>query len=168
MELNREDGDDRRFIMVSSTEASREEPDRNLCRDVTSERIRRLNAANGKKQMRLTAEFAYLTTRTILFEDLNYELKGDEAWAALEAIHDLPLTPFDPGSAYQIHDADEVVLVYVDRFAPELIERLRALGEARRNVFVYAWAPGQIAPHLAGLNLEVKPVRETLVKRFQQ
>ena len=38
MELNAEDGGDRSFIMVSSTEATPEEPDKNICRDITAER----------------------------------------------------------------------------------------------------------------------------------
>ncbi|MEP4957720.1 MAG: site-specific DNA-methyltransferase, partial [Roseobacter sp.] len=49
MELNAEDGGDRRFIMVSSTEATEDEPDKNICRDVTAERVRRLNASDDKK-----------------------------------------------------------------------------------------------------------------------
>jgi adenine-specific DNA-methyltransferase len=168
MELNAEDAGDRRFIMVSSTEASADEPARSLCRDVTAERIRRLNASTDKKFENLSAEFAYLTTRQIAFEDLNLELTGLEVWAALEAMHDLPLTPYVEGQPFQVHESDPLVLVYVDRFDDALVGKLRALGKARRNVFVYAWAPGQIAPELTGLNIEVKPVRETLVKRFQQ
>ena len=52
MELNAEDGGSRRFIMVSSTEATEDDPDKNLCRDVTAERIRLLNASDDKRQQR--------------------------------------------------------------------------------------------------------------------
>ncbi|MEM8575999.1 MAG: DNA methyltransferase [Pseudomonadota bacterium] len=65
MELNAEDGGYRRFIMVSSTEATKDEPEKNLCRDVTAERIRRLNASDDKKYAELSAGFAYLRTREI-------------------------------------------------------------------------------------------------------
>src|SRR5690606_28603502 len=82
MELNAEDGGDRRFIMVSSTEATADEPAKNLCRDVTAERIRRLNAANGK-YADLAAEFAYLRTQEIDFEDLDYDLTPGQVWSAL-------------------------------------------------------------------------------------
>jgi adenine-specific DNA-methyltransferase len=155
-------------ILVSSTEKTPENPAQNICKQITAERIRLLNASTDAKYGNLFAEFAYLTMRTIAFEDLNYELKGDEIWTALEAMHDLPLTPFESGAAFQIHETDAMTLVYVDRFAPELVVQLQALGEAQRNVFVYAWAPGQLAPHLSALNIDVSPVRETLVKRFQQ
>ncbi len=41
MELNREDGGNRRFIMVQMPENSEKEPDKNICRDITRERLRR-------------------------------------------------------------------------------------------------------------------------------
>jgi adenine-specific DNA-methyltransferase len=45
MELNGEDEGARRFIMVSSTEATTDEPDKNICRNITAERIRRLSVS---------------------------------------------------------------------------------------------------------------------------
>jgi adenine-specific DNA-methyltransferase len=168
MELNAEDEGARRFIMVSSTEATTDDPDKNICRDITADRIRRLNESSESTFASLCAEFAYLSARRVQFEDLNYELKGDEIWTALEAMHDLPLTPYEQNVPFQVHDTDELALIYIDRFSPELIARVQALGKARRNAFVYTWAPGQITPHLAGLDIEVTPVRDALVKRFQQ
>ena len=67
-----------------------------------------------------------------------------------------------------MHEANELALIYVDRYSTELITRLQALRKERQSVFVYAWAPGQITPLLAGLDIEVTPVRDALVKRFQQ
>nr|WP_298576740.1 site-specific DNA-methyltransferase [uncultured Luteimonas sp.] len=40
--LNAEDGGNRKFILVSSTEATEDEPGKNLCRDVCAERVRRV------------------------------------------------------------------------------------------------------------------------------
>jgi len=53
--LNAQDGGRRRFILCSSTEATEKDPARNLCRDVTAERMRRVIAANG-----YAAGFGYL------------------------------------------------------------------------------------------------------------
>ncbi|MER9520008.1 site-specific DNA-methyltransferase [Mesorhizobium sp. M0614] len=75
MELNAEDGGDRRFILVSSTEKTEEEPDKNLARDVTSERIRRLNRLEEGKHTELSAGFAYLRMREVEFEDLDYDVE---------------------------------------------------------------------------------------------
>lgn len=41
MELNAEDGGRRRFLLVQMSEAGSQEPDKNICRDVTRERARR-------------------------------------------------------------------------------------------------------------------------------
>lgn len=166
MELNAEDGGDRRFIMVSSTEKTEEEPEKNLCRDVTAERIRRLNASDDPKHADLAAGFAYLRTREILFEDLDYDLDPADAWTALEALHDLPLTPYNPTLPYQAHQGDEVTLVLVDRFDPSLVDWLK--GRELTNLFVYAFAPGLVAQHLDTSAFDIRSVRDTLVKGFQQ
>ncbi len=166
MELNAEDGGDRRFIMVSSTEATTDEPDKNLCRDVTAGRIRRLNASKDDKYADLAAPFAYLRTKEVLFEDLDYDLSPAEAWTALEALHDLPLTVYDPDRPWNLHEAEGLALVLVDRFDPAFLDWLHC--RDRQNLFVYAWAPGQIAQQLDGIHVDVRAVRDTLVKRFQQ
>lgn len=166
MELNAEDGGGRRFVMVSSSEATEDEPDKNICRDVTAERIRRLNRNDEKKYTDLAAGFAYLRTHEIAFEDLDYDLQPADAWTALEAMHDLPLTQYDAEAAWNVHEGDDTALVLVDRFDPALLDWLD--GRDLQNLFVYAWAPGQIAQHLEGTHVDIRPVRETLVKRFQQ
>ncbi len=166
MELNAEDGGNRKFIMVSSTEATESDPDKNLCRDITAERIRLLNASEDKKYADLSAGFAYLRTKEILFEDLDYDLAPKDAWTALEAMHRLPLTQYDTTQPWNVHEAEGVILVLIDRFEPELLEWLQA--RSRQNVFVYAWAPGLVSRELGGLNIEVRSVRDTLVRSFQQ
>lgn len=165
--LNAADGGSRRFIMVSSIEATADDPDRNLCRDVTAGRIRRLNASTDPAYAALSAEFAYLRCRTLAFEDLDYDLQPAEAWAALEALHGLPLTPYDP-APWTLHEGDGVALAYVDTYQPDLLPVLRRLSDARTPAFVYAWAPGQVREAASGLEVEVRGVRDTLVARFRQ
>lgn len=41
MELNKEDGGRRQCIMVQMTEATPKEPEKNICRDITRERVKR-------------------------------------------------------------------------------------------------------------------------------
>ncbi len=166
MELNAEDNRDRRFIMVSSTEATADEPDKNLCRDLTAERVRRLNASNEKKFADLVAEFAYLRCRQVEFEDLDLELTPAEVWSALETLHRLPLTRYAK-AAWQEHRTDLQTLIFADRVSAELIEHLHGVVSRRENAFVYAWAPGQITSVL-GDALDVRSVRSELVGRFRQ
>ena len=160
------DGLDRRFIMVSSTEATAEEPDKNLCRDVTAERIRRLNASEDKKFADLSAEFAYLRCREIEFEDLDQDLAPAEVWAALETLHRLPLTRYTQ-APWQEHKTESQTLILADRVGNELLDHLHGVAERRENAFVYAWAPGQITAALGSV-LDVRSVRTELVGRFRQ
>lgn len=165
MQLNAEDGGDRRFVMVSSTEATAEAPDKNLCHQVTAERVRRLNASDDPAYAALNAPFAYLKMVPMAFEDIDYDLTPAQVWTALETLHGLPITPH-PGGAWAMHEGEDATLVLVERLDDALIEVLRGLAGRRVNAFVYAWAPGQVTAALDGLDLEVRPVRETLVKRF--
>ncbi len=170
MELNAADGGDRRFIMASSTERTADEPDKNICRDVTAERIRRLNASTEGTGNDLSAEFAYLRCREIEFTDIDYSdgLEPAEAWNALEALHSLPLTPHKADRKWQAHEGEDVTLVQVDKFAADLLSYLEGLAARRVNAFVYAWAPGQVRDAIGGVDFEVRPIRDTLVRRFQQ
>ncbi|MFD1882034.1 site-specific DNA-methyltransferase [Paracoccus pacificus] len=166
MELNAEDGADRRFIMVSSTEATADDPEKNICRDVTAERIRRLNASDDKKFADLAADFAYLRCREIEFEDLDQDLSPAEVWAALETLHRLPMTQLTQ-APWQEHKTEQQTLIFADRVSTELLDHLRGVAERRENAFVYAWAPGQITAVL-GDALDVRSVRTELVGRFRQ
>ena len=166
MQLNAEDGGDRRFVMVSSTEATAEEPDKNLCDAVTAERVRRLNASDDPAYANLNAPFAYLRMRRLKWEDVDYDLTAAETWAALETLHGLPLTPHDASAAWSEHVGDQVTLILVERVDAALVERLRGLNAQRAPAFVYGWAPGQVSA--AGpLDIDVRSVRETLVSRFR-
>ncbi len=166
MELNAEDGGGRRFIMVSSTEATADDQAKNICRDVTAERIRRLNGFDSGPYADLKAPFAYLRTREIPFEDLDFELSVEEAWHALEAFHGLPLTGWEAGAAFAVHEGEGAVLLLVDRVTADALAAIRSHAASRANLFVYAFAPGQLRSELVGLNVAVCGVRETLVKRF--
>jgi adenine-specific DNA-methyltransferase len=169
MELNAEDGGERRFIMVSSTERTEEEPQKNVCRDITAQRIRLLNASDeDSKYSELVAEFAYLKTRGIDFSNLDYDIQPSEVWNILETIHDLPLTKYEPDQKWNEHSTDSATVIYVDKVSKPFVEYVKKLAEQKKNTFVYSWAPGQILEELAGKNIDVESVHDILVKRFQQ
>ncbi len=76
--LNAEDGGHRRFILISNTEATQAQPDKNLCRDVCAERLRRVLSGytntKGQAVAGLGGGFAYLRARRIPRHRLNYEI----------------------------------------------------------------------------------------------
>jgi adenine-specific DNA-methyltransferase len=57
MDLNKEDKGNRKFILVQMTEATEKEPDKNICKDITRERIKRAiekyGYASGFKYLRV-------------------------------------------------------------------------------------------------------------------
>jgi len=168
MELNAEDKSSRRFIMASSTEVTEDAPDKNICRDITAERIRLLNKSDDKKFEELAADFAYLKTREIPFEAFDDELSPQEVWTALEALHGLPLTEFETGASWNEHAIDSQVIIYADDINKHLITHIKKHVDARSNLFVYSWAPGQIEIEFPKRDFEVRSVRDTLIRRFQQ
>jgi len=60
LDLNKEDGGQRRFILCSSTESTSKDPQKNICRDVCAERMRRVMTGYGSTPG-LGGQFAYLT-----------------------------------------------------------------------------------------------------------
>ncbi|MBF0252168.1 MAG: site-specific DNA-methyltransferase [Alphaproteobacteria bacterium] len=166
MELNAEDEGERAWILVSSTEATRDDPDRNLCRDVTAQRVARLNADTGK-YADLAAEFAYLRTREIPFENLAYDLTGQQVWTIVQAMHGLALSPYDPGRAMQLAETSTGALAYLDRVTEDAVGALRDLSERGWALVVYAWAPGQVENALMGREAEVRAVPGDLTGSYR-
>lgn len=82
-------------------------------------------------------------------------------------MHDLPLTPYDDAGAWAEQESDEAIVILVERVDDALVTRLKALAARRAPAFVYAWAPGQVTSATGPIDLEVRPVRDTLVSRFR-
>ncbi|QKJ66830.1 site-specific DNA-methyltransferase [Deefgea piscis] len=73
LELNAEDEGNRRFILCSSTEATTKEPNKNLCRDICAERLRRVMQGYGNKTG-LGGSFAYLQLDKYQEADVQFEV----------------------------------------------------------------------------------------------
>lgn len=78
LELNAEDAGQRLFILCSSSEATHKEPDKNLCRDVCAERIKRVMQGYGDKPC-LGGGFAYLQLDLLEAADVGFEATADHA-----------------------------------------------------------------------------------------
>ena len=144
--LNAEDGGDRRFILVSSTEATVDQPDKNLCRDVCAERVRRVlggyTNAKGEAVAGLGGGFAYLRARRIARHRLNLKLDHAEVWCALQLLHGKPLSPW-PGGGFAA-DGD---VAYLADFREASVARLRdwlAAAPVDAAKTLYSWAPERL------------------------
>lgn len=151
-DLNRADGQSRRYILISSTEATNEEPSKNLCRDVCAERIRRVTD-NG---------FAYLRTRRIAKHRLTMKLDHAEIWNALQLLHERPVSPW---SGHGL--SADVGMAYLRDFSEP---SLSILAEWRTTftdlpVTLYSWSPERVKA-LVPDTVRCQPIPQHLRDRF--
>ncbi len=167
--LNTEDGGRRRFILVSSTEATTDEPEKNLCRDVCAERLRRVmrgyTGRDGSVVSGIGGDFAYLRTHRVPQGQL-LELDHALVWAALQLIHCETLMPYAKAPFLWAGDEDFAV-VYVPRFDQRIVETLRQRCAAAGEVVLYSWQPQTLRQHLRSSHIAHQPVADTLTRRFR-
>ncbi|MDQ5888077.1 MAG: adenine-specific DNA-methyltransferase, partial [Pseudomonadota bacterium] len=122
-ELNAEDGGQRRLILCSITEATAKEPDKNLCRDVCAERMRRVMAGYGNKPA-LGGSFAYLQLDLLDAADVAFEASADHA-ALLLALRELQALPPQTGGAVrQLAGDAQLALLLCPEVTPQTLETL--------------------------------------------
>lgn len=170
MKLNAEDGGKRRFILVSSTEATTAEPDKNICRDVCAERLRRVIQGYGNKKGEtvdgLTGSFSYLRTRRIPAARVFNEIQHSQVWLTLQLIHGEALTTYDETTKVQVSGSAEARLVYVPRLTAATLKEVERVAALGGSLTVYSWQPGQLRQRIVAGNVAFEKIPEFLVKRF--
>jgi adenine-specific DNA-methyltransferase len=165
LELNREDEGQRRFIMVSATEATADEPDKNICRDVCAERIRRVIGGYGGKEG-TGSDFAYLRVKRMPQEDVLMEIDHAQIWIALKLIHRQSFTPFNPGlTLLEVINPDDS-LVYVTAIGDTTTEKITLQAAQTAHLTVYTWQPGLMRDRLTPQGITVEQIPQFLVSRF--
>jgi len=167
--LNAEDGGNRRYILVSNTEATVEQSDKNLCRDVCAERVRRVlggyTNAKGDAVPGLGGGFAYLRARRIAPHRLATRIDHPEVWHALCLMHDLPLTLWS-GKGLAVAVGDMSAVAYVPDVDADTEAAFRAwlatLGDVALTL--YAWTPERVRAWAPGA--QCAPIPESLRLRF--
>ncbi len=168
--LNQEDGGDRRFILVSNTEATDEAPDKNLCRDVCAERVRRVmrgyDNKKGEAVAGLGGDFAYLRTRRIPAEAVLSRIEHEQVWTALQLIHTQALQPYESGEALQTAKWADGLLIYCPKISKETPEQLLALLAGHAETVVYSWQPGWLRQYLPDEHIAIEQIPAFLINRF--
>ena len=166
--LNAADGGHRRCILVSSTEATTEQPDKNLCRDVCATRVRRIiegyQNADGEKVPGLGGDFAYLRAQRIPAGEL-LDIGHGQVWTALQLIHRDTLSAYQEGPFLWAGDEEEA-LCYVPRFRREDAPELRAAVKGSSAVALYSWQPALVRQHVRAAHVSHLPIPEILTRRF--
>jgi adenine-specific DNA-methyltransferase len=163
LKQNAADNGRRRFILVSNTEATAEEPDKNLCRDVCARRVRRV--IEGYASVPATAgNFAYLRTRRIAPSRL-LEIDHAQVWTALQLMHGETLLPYSDAPFLWASDGEEAV-AYIPRFRREDAPALRKKIKEAGAVTLYSWQPQAVKQHIRAGHVVHRPIPEELARRF--
>ncbi len=178
LKLNREDGGNRRFILVSNTEATADAPDKNLCRDVCAERVRRVITGyrntkgewvaglGGDLLATQGAGFAYLRARRIPAERVLSEIEHEQIWTALQLIHTETLTPFDAATLVQQAETENGVMLYIPKVSEAVIEILEQAIQDAGTAVIYSWQPGWLNQHIEDERASFQAIPQFLVNRF--
>jgi len=168
LQLNKEDGGERRFILVSSTEATADEPDKNLCRDVCATRVRRAaegyTSSKGHQVEALGGGFAYLRAKHIPAHRLEEHLNDDLVWSYIQMKHDHPLTERGPMAA--VSAWNEQTLIYLPSTSAKMKAALQEALALHPHAIVYTWTPGALADTVNENNLKEVPADLTRGFRF--
>lgn len=169
--LNAEDNGERRFILISNSEATEEAPGKNLCRDVCAERVRRIMGgyinAKGEDIEGLGGSFAYLRTRQVPMHRLPTKIAHGEVWYALQLLHEAPLQPWgDYG--FQAIEAHDGWVAYLADQKTDSIERLQAWLDKAEPIRgrVYSWSPERFEAQAPSLDWPRIP--DALQARFSK
>lgn len=168
LQLNKEDGGERRFILVSSTEATQDEPDKNLCRDVCAARVSRAAegyvSAKGEPVEGLGGGFAYARAKHIPSHRLVERLDDGLVWSFIQMKHHHPLTERAALASVSLWDGQ--ALIYLPTTTAKMKAALRAALQAHPQAIVYTWTPAALASLVNENNLREVPADLTRGFRF--
>jgi adenine-specific DNA-methyltransferase len=164
LKLNAEDGGKRRFILVSNTEATSAEPEKNLCRDVCARRVRRVIEGYGDTPG-LPGNFAYLRCRQITPEKL-LEIEHAQVWTALQLLHCGTILPFEDSAGFLWTGDEHEALAYVPRFTPTFLPALRKAVRKTGTVTIYSWQPELLRQRVRSSHAQHAAIPESLVRKF--
>jgi adenine-specific DNA-methyltransferase len=167
--LNASDGGNRRFILVSSTEATIEEPNKNICRDVCAERVRRVMAGYGETTG-LGGNFAYLRCRRIA-ESALIDIAHEQVWIALQLLHRESLQPYTEKALHWREDENESeglgALAYVERLGVGTMAELKSLIRSVPSALIYTWQATALHNRLGQFeHIQIESIPQSLARKF--
>ena len=172
--LNTEDGGNRRFILVSSTEATVDAPTKNVCRDICQVRLARVISGydyRTKDKLKhvdgIAGDFAYLRTKRIARGRMLTRFAHEQVWISLQLLHLEHLNATSPsGKLWEAGD-DENGLIYLPRADAASLAQLGLRALRSRHMTVYAWQAELVAQHVP-VGVSVRPIPQFLLERFGQ
>ena len=157
----------RRFILVSNTEATEQEPDKNLCRDVCRQRVANVISGYGDTPG-TDGAFAYLRTRRIPMTRVVRRIEHGQVWLFLQLMHFGDLATDTPLASGRLHArrVPEQSVFYPTTLTEAILQRLDKECENAANVTIYTWQPEALATRMDSPGLSILPIPQTLIDRF--
>lgn len=163
LDQNKLDGGTRRFILVSSSEASADEPDKNVCRDVCAPRVKAVIKGFGEREG-TGGEFAYLRCRRVSPGRM-LDIEHAQVWTALQMIHRDTLATYADAPFLTAGDENQL-LIYIPRFTPDILAALRKAVKPCLAAVIYSWQPETLRQQVRFGHVEHAAIPESLVLRF--
>jgi adenine-specific DNA-methyltransferase len=169
---NTEDGDNRRFILVSSTESTEKEPNKNVCREITQKRLAKAiggysyQTKKGRKEVDgLGGDFAYLVSSRIPTGKILKRINHKQIWLALQLIHHESISPFSQEDLLKAEE-NGLQLIYVTRFNEMIKAQIGELVSKSREVVIYSWQPELLQQYIFHPSVSIRPVPQSLMDRY--
>jgi adenine-specific DNA-methyltransferase len=156
LELNAEDAGQRRFILCSSTEATAKEPEKNLCRDVCAERMRRVIKGHGGKPGHAGGEFAYLQLDKVEAADAHFDIDAVHAFQLLALKRLGVASPVPVGAVKRLGRVEDCELLLCLEVNADTIATLAAWPEqyGAARLAVYSTRPKSLSEQLTAHGVE--------------
>lgn len=138
LDLNLEDGGQRRFILCSSKEATDKEPANNLCRDVCAERMRRVIRGYSSKPGITAAQggdFAYIEIDRLDPADARIDATPEQTFQLLSMRNALAAQAVPAGAVKTIAEDEHTAIVYLPEVTADAISALQAMPQAKLVVY---------------------------------
>lgn len=146
MELNKEDDGNRRFILCSSTEATKNEPDKNICRDITAKRLK-IAMQGFAGNPALEGDFAYLELDKYEPGDVGFDASPENAFALLSLRQTGCITIANSEPFQIIATSSDLTVVYCREVDEDVIRALELIDTPR--IAIYSNRPETVSERLA-------------------
>lgn len=167
LELNQEDGGTRKFILVSNSEATEQEAEKNICLNVCAKRVK--GVIEGYRNTPGTGgEFAYLRTRRISAENIFSKIQHNQIWTALQLVHDVGVVAYQEKARIQVAEIEsdeETLLLYVPKITDAAVNDIREATK-KKEAIIYSWQPALLRERMTSKRLTFEQIPQYLVDRF--
>ncbi|WP_426075039.1 site-specific DNA-methyltransferase [Janthinobacterium sp. DSP2-3-3] len=172
LELNEEDDGQRRFILCSNTEATIKNPDKNVCRYVCAERMRRVMTGYAGKpgySASKGGEFAYLELDKIEAADVSFEARHEHV-STLLSMRETAGVPISlaPAAIQVIAKGSDWLSVVCEKVTSSILDDLAALPVIHSvpRLVIYCPRPKALAALLAerGVVANTYSITDALLK----